>query len=79
MEDRKCPHLQIHYRRNRNFNSDTGAPDPKPDGWFCAWCDQEFATVTNRCCGRDDDYDGNCDIHESPGVLRKEVLKRWTA
>jgi hypothetical protein len=23
------------------------------------------------CCERDDDGDGNCDIHSSPGVLRK--------
>jgi len=27
--------------------------------------------VPARCCERDDDGDGNCDIHASPGVLRK--------
>jgi hypothetical protein len=23
-----------------------------------------------QCCPRDNDYDGNCDIHSAPGVLR---------
>lgn len=24
-----------------------------------------------QCCSRDYDYDGNCDIHSAPGVLRE--------
>lgn len=70
MDDRKCPHLTVSYRKNRNYNSYTGAWDCKPDGWFCTWCDQEFGTVTNRCCSRDNGYDGNCDLHSAPGVSR---------
>jgi len=27
--------------------------------------------VQTPCCSRDNDGDGNCDIHESPGILRK--------
>lgn len=23
-----------------------------------------------QCCERDDDFDGNCDIHSAPGVYR---------
>ena len=74
MKDRKCPHLQIHYLTNRNFNRHTGAPDHKPDGWYCDWCDQEFISSPNRCCERDDDRDGNCDIHSAPGVLRNKAF-----
>lgn len=27
--------------------------------------------MAERCCERDHNNDGNCDIHESPGVLRE--------
>jgi hypothetical protein len=26
-----------------------------------------------QCCSRDDDYDGNCDIHSARGVLRRKA------
>lgn len=71
MKNRNCPHLQIHYRKERNFNAQTGSPEFIPNGWYCDWCDQEFNAVNNRCCERDNDGDGNCDIHSAPGVLRK--------
>ena len=31
----------------------------------------EVRLAPGQCCPRDDDGDGNCDIHESPGVLRQ--------
>lgn len=34
-----------------------------------AECDRLRALV--QCCPRDNDYDGNCRIHSSKGVLRK--------
>lgn len=38
-----CPHFDVRYKSARNFNTETGAPDKKPAGWFCIWCDQQFA------------------------------------
>ena len=48
MEERKCPHLQIHYRENRNYNSHTGKLERYPDGWYCDWCNQEFVAAPER-------------------------------
>lgn len=30
-----------------------------------------------KCCERDHDNDGNCDVHSSPGVLREPVPIEW--
>lgn len=32
--------------------------------------------MPRRCCYRDNDGDGNCDIHESPGKLRPHIRAR---
>lgn len=30
--------------------------------------------MTEQCCERDDDRDGNCDVHSAPGVFRNAAL-----
>jgi hypothetical protein len=42
VEDRKCPHYEVRFRSQQNYNSQTGKPDYKPAGWYCAWCGQPF-------------------------------------
>jgi hypothetical protein len=29
-----------------------------------------------KCCERDNDQDGNCDIHAAPGILRKKIKEK---
>jgi hypothetical protein len=45
MEDRKCPHYQVRFHSQQNYNSQTGKPDHKPAGWSCAWCEQPFGLL----------------------------------
>ena len=71
MENRKCPHRVIHFNEHQNFDSRNGERIDRPAAWRCDWCEQEFAPVPTRCCERDNDGDGNCDIHSAPGVLRE--------
>ncbi len=36
-------------------------------------CTIPQACLRRTCCERDNDGDGNCDIHSAPGVLRKPL------
>lgn len=45
VEDRKCPHYQVRFHSQQNYNSQTGKPDHKPAGWSCAWCEQPFGLL----------------------------------
>jgi hypothetical protein len=33
------------------------------------------AAAATRCCERDHDGDGNCDVHQAPGVLRRRKMR----
>ena len=39
--------------------------------WLDEMDDRLGVNGSPRCCFRDDDGDGNCPLHESPGVLRR--------
>jgi len=45
--------------------------------WLDEMDDRLGVDGSPRCCFRDDDGDGNCSIHESPGVLRRHRYEPW--
>ena len=46
------------------------------DGWNGAWRHiRRMFLAQPQCCERDNNGDGNCDIHSAPGVLRNKAME----